>query len=74
MPSDDVAEFGGWPRPPRWVSAVAWVAAAAVLVAVVVARAGLYRAASSRPGPLAPGGRGGWVCDCSMAANSNAAM
>jgi hypothetical protein len=53
VPSDDVAEFGGWPRPPRWVSAVAWVAAAAVLAAVVVARAGLNRA-SSRPGSLAP--------------------
>ena len=54
MPSKDVAEFGGWPRPPRWVSAVAWVAAVAVLAGVVIARIGLYHAASSRPGSLPP--------------------
>jgi hypothetical protein len=47
-------EFGGWPRPPRWVSAVAWVAAVAVLAGVVVARIGLYDAAFSRPGALPP--------------------
>jgi hypothetical protein len=51
VPSDDVSEFGGWPRPPRWVWAVAGVAAAAVLVAVVVARTGPHhRGASPVPG------------------------
>lgn len=55
MPSDDVAEFGGWPRPPRWVWAVAGVAAVAVLVGVVVARIGPHHAAvSSWPGSLPP--------------------
>ena len=51
MPSDDVAEFGGWPRPPRWVWAVAGITAVAVLAGVVVARTGPHHAAaSSRPG------------------------
>jgi len=45
-------EFGGWPRPPRWVSVVAWVAAVAVLAGVVAARVGLYHASSSRRGSL----------------------
>jgi hypothetical protein len=50
MPSDDVVEFGGWPRPPRWVWVVAGVAALAVLAGVVVARTGAHHAAvSSRP-------------------------
>ena len=51
MPSEDVAEFGGWPRPPRWVWAVAGITAVAVLAGVVVARTGPHHAAaSSRPG------------------------
>ncbi len=55
MPSGDVAEFGGWPRPPRWVWAVAGVAAVAVLAGVVVARTGPYHtAASARSGSLPP--------------------
>jgi hypothetical protein len=49
MPSDDVAEFGGWPKPPRWVWAVAGIAVAAVLAGVVVARTGLHHAAASSP-------------------------
>jgi WD40 repeat protein len=35
--SQDVFEFGGWPRPPRWVWAVAGLAVVALLVGVVVA-------------------------------------
>ena len=49
MPSEDVAEFGGWPRPPRWVWAAAGVAAVAVLAGVVVARTGTHHAAASAP-------------------------
>ncbi len=49
MPSEDVSEFGGWPRPPRWVWAVAGVAAVAVLAGVVVARTGPHHAAVSSP-------------------------
>ena len=49
MPSDDVSEFGGWPRPPRWVWAVAGVAVVAVLAGVVVARIGPRHAAASSP-------------------------
>jgi hypothetical protein len=55
MRSGDVAEFGGWPRPPRWVWVVAGVAAVAVLAGVVVARAGPRHAAASSP-PV-PGSR-----------------
>jgi hypothetical protein len=48
----DTVEFGGWPRPPRWVWALAGAAAVAVLAGVVVARTGPHRtAASSRPKP-----------------------
>ncbi len=47
VPSDDVAEFGGWPRPPRWVWAVAGVAAVAVLASAVIARTGPHHAAAS---------------------------
>jgi hypothetical protein len=47
VPSDDVAEFGGWPQPPRWVWAVAGVAAVAVLVGVVVTHTGPRHAATS---------------------------
>ena len=51
MPSGDVVEFGGWPRPPRWLWAVAAVVVVAVLVGLVVARTGPRRtAASPRPG------------------------
>lgn len=49
MPSDDAVEFGGWPRPPRWVWAIAGVAAAAVLAGEVVARTGPHHAAASAP-------------------------
>ena len=49
MPSEDVTEFGGWPRPPRWVWAVAGVAAVAVLAGVIVARTGQHHAAASSP-------------------------
>jgi len=38
--SKDVAEFGGWPRPPRWVWVVAGVAAVAVLAWDVVVASG----------------------------------
>src|SRR5437660_9607126 len=44
-------EFGGWPRPPRWVWAIAGVAAVAVLTGVVVARTGPHRAGQPRAGP-----------------------
>ena len=48
MPSDDVAEFGGWPQPPRWVWAVAGIAVVAILGGVVVAHNGSHhRAAAS---------------------------
>jgi hypothetical protein len=43
----DTVEFGGWPRPPRWVWAVAGVAAAAVLAGVIVAHTGTHRDASA---------------------------
>ncbi len=47
MPSDDVAEFGGWPRPPQWVWAVAGVVAAAVLAGVVIAHTWSHHAAAA---------------------------
>jgi hypothetical protein len=47
VPSGEIAEFGGWRRPPRWVWAVAGVAAVAVLAGVVVARGGPHHASSS---------------------------
>jgi WD40 repeat protein len=47
--SEDVTEFGGWPRPPRWVLVVAGLATAAALVGVVVARVGSGHAAPSSP-------------------------
>jgi len=49
VPSEDVTEFGGWPRPPRWVWAVAGVAAVAVLAGVIIARIGPHHAAASSP-------------------------
>jgi hypothetical protein len=45
--SHDVTEFGGWPRPPRWVWAAAGLAVVAVLVVVVAARTGPHHAAAS---------------------------
>ena len=36
----DTVEFGGWPRPPRWVWAIAGVVTVAVLAGVVAARTG----------------------------------
>ena len=45
----DTVEFGGWPRPPRWVWVVAGVAAVAVLAGAVVARRGPHHAAASPP-------------------------
>ena len=53
MPSDDVVEFGGWPRPPRWVWAVAGIAVVAVLAGVIVAHTGSHHAAASSP-PRSP--------------------
>jgi len=47
VPAEDVTEFGGWPRPPRWVWVVAGLAAVAVLAGEVVARAGPHHAAAS---------------------------
>jgi hypothetical protein len=43
----DTVEFGGWPRPPRWVWATAGVAAVAVLAGVVIARTGPHGTAAS---------------------------
>ena len=56
----DTVEFGGWPRPPRWVWIIAGVAAVAVLVGVAVARAGPHPAApvSAVTSPGAPGNAG----------------
>jgi hypothetical protein len=56
----DTVEFGGWPRPPRWVWAIAGVAAVAVLAGVVVARTGPHRAGqtSAVTGPAASGNSG----------------
>jgi WD domain, G-beta repeat len=53
--SQNVIEFGGWPRPPRWVWAVAGLAVVALLVGVVVARTGPpHRAASSSAAATVP--------------------
>ena len=58
--SQDVVEFGGWPRPPRWVWAVAGLAVVALLVGVVAARTRPHHRAAS-PSAAAtvpvPGGR-----------------
>jgi len=62
-----MTEFGGWPRPPRWVWAAAGLAVVAVLVVVVVARPRPHHAAassaarntaSSRPAPAEDGACG----------------
>jgi hypothetical protein len=60
MPSEGVTEFGGWPRPPRWVWAAAGVAAVALLGSVVVAHTEPHHAATSSPTPATapvPGSR-----------------
>jgi hypothetical protein len=49
VPSDDVVEFGGWPRPPRWAWAVAGIVVAAVLAGVIAAHTGAHHAAASSP-------------------------
>src|SRR5579859_1261592 len=53
----DTVEFGGWPRPPRWVWAIAGVAAVAVLTGVIVARTGPHRhpPATAVTSPAVPG-------------------
>ena len=59
--SQDVIEFGGWPRPPRWVWAVAGLAVVALLVGVVVARTRPHHRTASSSAAAAtvpvPGGR-----------------
>jgi hypothetical protein len=52
----DTVEFGGWPRPPRWVWAIAGVATVAVLAGVVAPRTGPHRAgpASAVTSPASP--------------------
>jgi hypothetical protein len=59
--SKDVAQFGGWPRLPRWVWVVAGVAAVAVLAwQMVAARTGPHHTAASSPTPATapvPGAR-----------------
>jgi hypothetical protein len=47
----ETVEFGGWPRPPRWVWVAAGIAAVAVLAGVVVARRGPHHAGASSPRP-----------------------
>jgi hypothetical protein len=49
----DTAEFGGWPRPPRWVWVIAGIAAAALLAGEIAAHAG-PRHPSAAPRPRAP--------------------
>jgi hypothetical protein len=50
----DTVEFGGWPRPPRWVWVAAGVAAVAVLAGAVVSRRGPHHAAASPPSSPPP--------------------
>ena len=50
VPSDDVVEFGGWPRLPRWV----WPVAGVAVVAVLAGRKMIYRNSSVDPGLVAP--------------------
>jgi hypothetical protein len=45
----DIAEFGGWRPPPRWVWVIAGVAAAALLAGVSIARTGHHHVAAARP-------------------------
>lgn len=56
----NMVEFGGWPRPPKWVWAIAGVVAVAVLAGLVVARTGLHRAgpAPAVTSPAAAGNGG----------------
>jgi hypothetical protein len=57
----DTVEFGGWPRPPRWVWAIAGVAAVAVLAGVIIAHARPHRggpaSAVTSPGATGNGSR-----------------
>src|SRR5712691_11672817 len=53
----DTVESRGWPRPPRWVWAVAGVAMVAVLAGVVVARTGPHRGAAT-PAVTSPAAAG----------------
>ena len=57
----NTTEFGGWPRPPSWVWAIAAVATVAVLVGVIVARTGRHGATptSAVTSPAAAAGNGG---------------
>ena len=57
----NTTEFGGWPRPPAWVWAIAAVATVAVLAGVIVARTGPHRATptSAVTSPAAAAGNGG---------------
>ena len=56
----NTTEFGGWPRPPPWVWAIAAVATVAVLAGVIVARTGPHRATptSAVTSPAAASGNG----------------
>ena len=56
----NTTEFGGWPRPPAWVWAIAAVATVAVLAGVIVARTGPHRATptSAVTSPAAVSGNG----------------
>jgi hypothetical protein len=75
VPSDDVVEFGGWPRPPRWVWAAAGIAAAAVLAGSVIARTGPYHTAASspsKPPALAASPFPGWRTPAAGACESTA--
>ena len=54
----ETVEFGGWPRPPRWVWVAAGIAAVAVLAGVVVARRGPHHAGASSPPPATSPVRG----------------
>ena len=49
----DTVEFGGWPRPPRWVWVIAGIAAVALLAGEVATRSGPRHPASSPRPPAA---------------------
>src|SRR5579859_2616889 len=57
----DTVEFGGWPRPPRWVWAIAGAAAVAVLAGEVAAHTGPPRRAAPAAAVTSPAtpGNGG---------------
>ena len=50
----ETVEFGGWPRPPRWVWVAAAIAVVAVLAGVVVTRRGPHHAGASSPPATSP--------------------